>query len=125
MDLESGHTEYVRKRSNVRKVSQKEKNKYQLLVHVCRVQKNGADEPIFRAGIEMQMQSTNVWTQCIIGGRIERFGLTCIHYDVQNRQLVGSCCLAQGAQLRLCDDLEGRDGGRKEVQTWEGKYTYN
>ena len=98
MDLESGSTEYVRKRSNVRKVSQKEKNKYQILAHVCRVQKNGTDESIFRAGIEMQMWSSDMWTQHI-GGRIERLGLTCIHYYVQNRQLVGSCCIAQGAQL--------------------------
>lgn len=55
-----------------------------------------------------------MWTQCIIGRRIERFELTCIHHYVQNRQRVGSCCLAQGAQLRLGDDLEGWEGlGRR------------
>ena len=35
-------------------VSQKEKNKYRILMYVCGIQKNGTDEPIFRAGIETQ-----------------------------------------------------------------------
>ena len=36
------------------KVSQKEKNEYRMLMHICGIlQKNGADEPMFRAGIEM------------------------------------------------------------------------
>ena len=35
-------------------VSQKEKNKYRILMHICGIQKNGTDEPICRAGIEMQ-----------------------------------------------------------------------
>ena len=35
-------------------VSQKEKNKYHILVHIYGIQKNGTDEPICRAGIEMQ-----------------------------------------------------------------------
>ena len=30
-----------------------------------------------------------------------------------NRQLVGSCCETQGAQLVLGDDLGGWDGGRE------------
>ena len=34
-----------------------------------------------------------------------------IHYYVYNRQLVGNCSIyiAQGAQMALCDDLEGWD----------------
>ena len=43
-------------------VSQKEKNKYRTLMHVCGIQKNGTDELVFRAEIETQMQRTNVWT---------------------------------------------------------------
>ena len=35
-------------------VSQKEKNKYRILMHICGIQKNGTDEPICRAGIETQ-----------------------------------------------------------------------
>ena len=43
-------------------VSQKEKNKYRILTHICGIQKNGTDEPVYRAEIETQMQRTNVWT---------------------------------------------------------------
>ena len=41
-------------------VSQKEKNKYRILTHICGSQKNGTDEPVCWA--ETQMQRTNVWT---------------------------------------------------------------
>ena len=43
-------------------VSQKEKNKYLLLTHICGTQKNGADELVCKAEIETPMQRTNVWT---------------------------------------------------------------
>ena len=43
-------------------VSQKEKNKYHILTHICGTQKNGTDEPVCRAEIETQMQRTNIWT---------------------------------------------------------------
>ena len=36
-------------------VSQKEKNKYSILTHVYGIKKNSTDEPILRAGIDMQM----------------------------------------------------------------------
>ena len=49
-------------------VSQKEKNKYCILTHICGIQKNGTDEPICRAGIEMQMQRTDMWTRRGRGG---------------------------------------------------------
>ena len=35
-------------------VSQKEKNRHCILMHICGIQKNGTDEPISLAGIEMQ-----------------------------------------------------------------------
>ena len=37
------------------KVSQKEKNKYRILTHICGTWKNGTYEPICRAEIETQM----------------------------------------------------------------------
>ena len=43
------------------KVSQKEKNKY-ILMKICGTQKNGTDETISRAGIEMQLQRMDIWT---------------------------------------------------------------
>ena len=43
-------------------VSQREKNKYRILTHVCGTQKNGTDEPVCSAEVETQMYRTNVWT---------------------------------------------------------------
>ena len=42
-------------------LSQKEKNKYCILTHICGIQKNGTDEPGCKAKIETKMQRTNVW----------------------------------------------------------------
>ena len=36
-------------------VSQKEKNKYHILMHICGIQKSGTDEPVCRGEIETQM----------------------------------------------------------------------
>ena len=36
-------------------VSQKEKNKYCILMHICGIWKNGTDEPVCKAEIEIQM----------------------------------------------------------------------
>ena len=36
-------------------ISQKEKNKYHILTHICGIYKNGTDEPVCRAEIETQM----------------------------------------------------------------------
>ena len=35
--------------------SQKEKNKYRILTHICGAKKNGTDELVYRAEIEIQM----------------------------------------------------------------------
>ena len=35
-------------------LSQKEKNKYRILTHICGIQKNGTDEPVCKAEIETQ-----------------------------------------------------------------------
>ena len=43
-------------------VSQKEKNKYRILTHICGIQKNRTDEPVCKAEIETQTQRTKVWT---------------------------------------------------------------
>ena len=44
-------------------VSQKEKNKYRILMHIQGIQKNGTDKPDCRAGIETQMQRMDFWTR--------------------------------------------------------------
>ena len=43
-------------------VSQEEKNKYHILMHICGIQINGVDEPVCKAEIETEMQRTNIWT---------------------------------------------------------------
>ena len=43
-------------------VSQKEKNKYHIMLLICGIQKNGTDELICKAEIETQVQRTNLWT---------------------------------------------------------------
>ena len=51
-------------------LSQKEKNKYRILTHICGIQKNGTDEPVFKAEIETQMQRINMDTKgATLGGR--------------------------------------------------------
>ena len=42
-------------------VSQKEKSKYCILMHICEIQKNSIDELICKAEIETQMQRTNIY----------------------------------------------------------------
>ena len=44
-------------------VTQKEKNKYLILTHICGIQKNGTDEPVCKAEIEPKIQRTNVQMQ--------------------------------------------------------------
>ena len=49
------------------KVSQKKKNKYHILMHICGIYKNGRDELIFRAGIERTHIRLDIWTQWVKG----------------------------------------------------------
>ena len=64
--------------------SHKKKSKYCILMHICRIWKNGTDQPICRAEIETEMSGTDMQTQ---GGKesvgqIRRVALTYIHYHV-------------------------------------------
>ena len=43
-------------------VSQKEKDKYCILMHTYRIQKNGTEEFIYRATMEKQTQRIDLWT---------------------------------------------------------------
>ena len=44
-------------------VSQKEKNKSLILMHICGIQKNDRDEPICMAEIETLIQRMDMWTR--------------------------------------------------------------
>ena len=65
-------------------VSQKEKNKYHVLMHIYGIKKNDTDEPICKAGIEMQTYRIDLWTQWGKErvGRTERVALAYIHYQI-------------------------------------------
>ena len=43
-------------------VTQKEKDKYCILTHIYRIQKNGTEEFICRAAVEKQTQRIDLWT---------------------------------------------------------------
>ena len=108
-------------------ISQKEKNKYRILTHIYGTQKNGTDEPSVRAGIEIQTQRTDLWTQWGKGrlGRIERVALTCIHYMCKIDSSWEAVVQHREVSLVLCDDLEGWDGeGGKEAQEGGDMQTY-
>ena len=64
--------------------SQKEKKKYCILMQMYGIQKNGTVEPVCRAGVEIQTQGTDMWTQCRKGkGKLTgRVALTYIHYHL-------------------------------------------
>ena len=47
-------------------ISQKETNKYHILTPIYRLQKDGTNEPICRAAMEMQTQRTGLWD--MVGG---------------------------------------------------------
>ena len=44
-------------------ISQKEKNKYHILMHIYEIQKDGSNKPICKAAKEIQTQRTDFWTQ--------------------------------------------------------------
>ena len=50
-------------------VSQKDKNKYRILMHICGIQKNGTDDLIYNAEVKTQTLGTNVWIP-----RVKRVG---------------------------------------------------
>ena len=43
-------------------VSQKEKDKYRILMHIYGIQKNGTEEFIYRATVEKQTQRIDLWS---------------------------------------------------------------
>ena len=50
--------------SNIKsEVSQKDKDKYHTLTHINGIQKDGSDEIICRAAMEIQTQRADFWTQ--------------------------------------------------------------
>ena len=83
--------------------SQKDKIKYHILTHTRDIQKNGTDEPICTAGIETQMERTNIltWRGGAWSGMnweivFDVYTLPCVKY-----MDMGTCYKAQRAQLGI------------------------
>ena len=93
-------------------VSQKEKNKYCILMHICGIQKDGTDEPICRAAVETQMQRTNLWTW-LGGGRKEKVG--CVQRVTWKNTLPYVKQIADGNLL-----YDSGNSNRATVSTWRG-----
>ena len=90
-------------------VSQKEKDKYHILMHIYGIQKDDTEEFICRAALEKQTQRTDLWTQ-EKGGEGEMYGESNIEtfitiYKIDSHQEFTGCLkkLKQG----LCINLEG------------------
>ena len=81
-------------------VSQKEKNKYRVLMHIFGIQKNATNEPTCKAAIESADIENRMWTQQWKERVrwIERVALKHVHYQMENRWPVGTCCVKQAAQ---------------------------
>ena len=70
-------------------VSQKEKDKYRILMHIHGIQKDGTDEPMCGAAVEMQTEIRLVDT---VGKESSMEAHTLPHV----KQPVGICCVTQG-----------------------------
>ena len=102
--------------------SQKEKDKYRILMHIYRIQKNGTEEFICRVAMEKQTQRTDLWTWW--GGQEEEGEM----YGKSNMEPYITICKIDSQQefavwLRkskqeCCINLErwGEEGVGREVQ---------
>ena len=82
-------------------VNQKEKEKYCVLTYIYGIQKDGINESIRRAAMEMQTQRTDLRAR--VGEKRERMRLTEISMDAYtvtyvNREPMGICSMIQGTQ---------------------------
>ena len=82
-------------------VSQKEKDKYCILMHICGIQKNVTAEFIYRAAMETQTQRTDLRTWGELGGEDEMYGKNNMETYTTICKIdshTGICCVAQETQ---------------------------
>ena len=92
-------------------VSQKEEDKYCMLTHICGIQKDGTDEPIFRTATETQMQRTDLWPHWGKEGvgQMERVALTTHRILCRtDGQPAGICCMTWSS---TCWSVTPQKGG--------------
>ena len=90
-------------------------------MHICGIQKNGTYEPVCRAGIEMQMQRTDLWTPC----RMERVRQRQQHQHIYTncvQQIASANLLNSTGSSAWCSVMTQRGG--KETQEAGEIYIY-
>ena len=107
-------------------VSQKQKNKYQVLTNIYGIYKNGTDKPICRERKDMQAQRMDLWTK---KGK-EKSGQTEIGTDINTlpciKQIAGkiaTCVQHRELNLLPCGDVDGWQGGHRVRKIQEGRNT--
>ena len=108
-------------------VSQKEKDKYRILMHIYGIQENGTKEFIYRATVEKQTQKIDLWTWGrgaegeIYGKSNMKLTLSYVKQIFNRNFLYGSGNSKQG----LCINLEGWNGVGDGTEVQKGKgYMY-
>ena len=105
-------------------VSQKEKNKYCILTHICGIQKNDTDNPIFRAGIETQTQRTDMWTQWEREGvtnweiRFDKNTLPCVKQIASGNLLYSTGSSPQCSVMTQMGGMGWRRSKREGIQVY-------
>ena len=75
-------------------VSQKEKNKYLILMHIYGIQKEDIDKSVCRAAVETQTQRTDLWTR--VSEMNGESSMNAYAPTYVNRQAMGVCYMTQG-----------------------------
>ena len=104
--------------------SQRKKNKYHILMHTCGISKDGADEPIRRAAVEMQTQRMDLWTpwEKERVGWLERGALKHILPYVKHIASGNLFYDTGSSNLVLCDNPKEWDGVRDRREMHKGGY---
>ena len=102
-------------------VSQKQKDKYRILMHIYRIQKNSIEEFIFRAAMEKQTQREQTYGHKERGGEGEMYGesnietyITICKIDSQWKFAVGSGNSHRGSVSTQMGRMRWEMGGRIE-----------
>ena len=110
-------------------VSQKEKDKYHIIMHIYRIQKNGTEVFIYRTTVEKQTQRIALWAYGERGGNGERYGkshmetyITIRKIDSQQELLYGSGNSNRDSVSTQRDGMGREIGGRFKRQGY--LYTY-
>ena len=98
-------------------VSQKEKDKYSILMHIYGIWKNGTEEFIYRAAVEKQTQRIDLWTwgeDEMLERVTGKLTLPYVKQIANGNLLYGS----GNSKQELCINFKGLDGegNGKEIQ---------